>query len=85
MASAKSPRELFKIAIFGAGIAGLTAAAALRMEGHEVQVFESSSMDKEIGAALSLSPNSLRVLTYLGFNINNLRAGDYLGALYIKR
>ncbi|KAJ7108123.1 FAD/NAD(P)-binding domain-containing protein [Mycena epipterygia] len=75
------PRPL-RIAIVGAGIAGLAAAAALRMEGHEVLIFESSSMNKEIGAAITLSANSLRVLTYLGVNLNNLRAGDYLGVMW---
>ncbi|KAJ7102020.1 hypothetical protein C8R44DRAFT_859181 [Mycena epipterygia] len=75
------PRPL-RIAIVGAGIAGLAAAAALRMEGHEVLIFESSSMNKEIGAAITLSANALRVLTYLGVNLNNLRAGDYLGVMW---
>ncbi|KAJ7456218.1 hypothetical protein FB451DRAFT_1512695 [Mycena latifolia] len=40
-------------------------------------------MNKEIGAAsaLSLSATSLRVLTHLGFNVENLRAGDHLREL----
>ncbi|KAJ7101992.1 hypothetical protein C8R44DRAFT_887774 [Mycena epipterygia] len=74
MAPAESPRTL-RIVIVGADITGLPAAAALRMEGHEILIFESSSMNKEIGAAITLSANSLRVLTYLGVNLNNLRAG----------
>ncbi|KAJ7610004.1 FAD/NAD(P)-binding domain-containing protein [Mycena polygramma] len=68
-----------KIAVVGAGLAGLASAAALRKLGHEVHVFESSSMNKEIGAALSLSANSLRLLTFLGFDIKNLRACNYFG------
>jgi hypothetical protein len=44
-----------------------------------MKIFESSSMNKEIGAAIGLSANSLRVLSYLGFDVENLRAGDYLG------
>lgn len=36
-------------------------------------------MNREIGAAVALSANSLRVLTYLGFDAKNLRAGDYMG------
>ncbi|KAJ7488282.1 FAD/NAD(P)-binding domain-containing protein [Mycena latifolia] len=82
MSSIESPDAPLRVAIVGAGLAGLAAAAALRMEGHEIQIFESSSMNKEIGAALSLSANSLRVLTHLGFNVENLRAGDHLGGTW---
>ncbi|KAJ7214473.1 hypothetical protein GGX14DRAFT_563285 [Mycena pura] len=71
-----------RIAIVGAGIAGLTAAAAFRKEGHDVAVFESSALNKEIGAAIALSANSLRVLAYLGFEVRNLRAVDYLGVTW---
>ncbi|KAJ7917162.1 hypothetical protein B0H13DRAFT_336327 [Mycena leptocephala] len=81
--SMSSPRSL-KVAIVGAGLGGLAAAAAFRMEGHEVQIFESSSMNKEIGAAIGLSANSLRVLSYLGFDAENLRAGDYLGVTWFN-
>ncbi|KAJ6576124.1 FAD/NAD(P)-binding domain-containing protein, partial [Mycena vulgaris] len=82
MASTQSPHRPLRISIVGAGIAGLAAAATLRIEGHEVQIFESSSMNKEIGAAITLSANSLRVLTHLGLNIQSLRAGDNLGVMW---
>ncbi|KAJ7486821.1 FAD/NAD(P)-binding domain-containing protein [Mycena latifolia] len=71
-----------RIAIVGAGIAGLAAAAAFRMEGHEVEIFESSSMNKEIGAALGLSANALRALTHLGANLKRLRPYDMHGATW---
>ncbi|KAJ6628572.1 FAD/NAD(P)-binding domain-containing protein [Mycena sp. CBHHK59/15] len=71
-----------RIAIVGAGLAGLTAAVSLRRQGHDVQIFESSRMNKEIGAAIALSANSLRVLTYLGFDVKHLRALDYLGVMW---
>ncbi|KAJ6592693.1 FAD/NAD(P)-binding domain-containing protein [Mycena capillaripes] len=71
-----------RIAIVGAGLAGLAAAVGFRKAGHEVEVFESSYMNKEIGAAITLSANSLRALTYLDFNVENLRAGDYLGVTW---
>ncbi|KAF7350158.1 FAD/NAD(P)-binding domain-containing protein [Mycena venus] len=79
MAAHESKSKPLRIGIVGAGIAGLAAAAAFRKEGHEVQIFESSSMNKEIGAAIGVTANSLRVLTYQGFDIKNLRAVDYLG------
>lgn len=54
------------IAIAGAGIAGLTAAAALAQRGHDVTVYESRSKPSEIGAGLYLKENALQVLDQLG-------------------
>ncbi|KAF8121654.1 FAD/NAD(P)-binding domain-containing protein [Mycena galopus ATCC 62051] len=80
----ESKSKSLRIAIVGAGLAGLAAAVAFRKEGHDVQIFESSSMSKEIGAAIAVTANSLRVLTYLGFDIKNLRAEDYLGYTWLN-
>jgi salicylate hydroxylase len=55
-----------KIAIVGAGLGGLTTAAALNMLGYDVDVYEQAAELGEIGAGLSLPPNSTRVLEYLG-------------------
>ena len=55
-----------RIAIAGAGIGGLTAAIALRRDGHEVVVYEQASRLSEIGAGIQLSPNANRVLAWLG-------------------
>ncbi|KAL4938450.1 hypothetical protein BDV06DRAFT_231864 [Aspergillus oleicola] len=52
-----------KIIIVGAGIAGLSAGIALRRKGHDVQIFEKSSLLREIGAALNICPNASRVLS----------------------
>ncbi len=57
-----------KIAIIGAGIGGLTAAAFLHRSGHEVTVYESSPFLGEVGAGLQLSPNGTRVLERLGMS-----------------
>ncbi|KAJ7059654.1 hypothetical protein C8F01DRAFT_1295675 [Mycena amicta] len=78
MQSESEPKPLH-IAIIGAGIAGLTAAVAFRKEGHTVEVFESAAQSREIGAALALTTNAIRVLRYLGLDMARLRACDYLG------
>ncbi|CAI7599681.1 unnamed protein product [Penicillium viridicatum] len=62
------------IAIVGAGIGGLSAAAALRLAGHHVEVFEKSQFLSELGAALVVAPNGIRVLTALGFSCENARS-----------
>ncbi|KUM62792.1 hypothetical protein ACN42_g4333 [Penicillium freii] len=62
------------IAIVGAGIGGLSAAAALRLAGHHVEVFEKSQFLSELGAALVVAPNGIRVLTGLGFSCENARS-----------
>ncbi|PLB48724.1 putative salicylate hydroxylase, partial [Aspergillus steynii IBT 23096] len=62
------------IAIVGAGIGGLSAATALRNAGHHVEVFEKSSFLSELGAALVVAPNGIRILQTLPFNFENARA-----------
>ena len=48
------------IAIVGAGLGGLTAAASLQSFGFKVEVYEQAAMLGEIGAGISLPPNSTR-------------------------
>lgn len=57
-----------KILIVGAGIGGLTAALALRQQGHEVLIFEQSQFASELGAAVHLAPNSNGILKRLGID-----------------
>ncbi len=55
-----------KIAIVGGGIGGLTTALALRQFGFESEVFEQAPELLEVGAAIAMWPNALRVLQRLG-------------------
>ncbi|HEY5210927.1 MAG TPA: FAD-dependent monooxygenase [Stellaceae bacterium] len=57
-----------KVAIVGAGLGGLAAAAALTQRGFEVAVYERAAELGEIGAGIALSPNVLRTLRYLGLD-----------------
>lgn len=58
-----------KALIIGAGIAGLSAAIALKLKGVEVTIHEKSKELSETGAGLQISPNGIRVLGYLGVEL----------------
>ena len=51
-----------KIIIAGAGLGGLTAAACLIQDGHDVQIYEQAPQLGEIGAGIQLSANAMHVL-----------------------
>ena len=55
-----------KIAIIGGGIGGLTTALALRHFGFEPEVYEQAPELLDVGAAIAMWPNALRVLFKLG-------------------
>ncbi|CVK96704.1 related to salicylate 1-monooxygenase [Fusarium mangiferae] len=61
------------VVIIGAGLAGLLAARVLR-EKHNVKVYERSSTPIEVGAAINIGPNGVRILDTLGFDRS--RAGS---------
>jgi len=58
-------REL-PIAVIGAGIGGLAAAAVLRKQGVNVHVYEQAKQFARIGAGIQMTPNAMRVLNGLG-------------------
>ncbi|KAF7373936.1 FAD/NAD(P)-binding domain-containing protein [Mycena sanguinolenta] len=60
MAAHVSVPPPLRILIVGAGLCGLAAAASLRRQGHRVDVFESSLMNKEIDAAITVQGNAIR-------------------------
>ncbi|MEI2264647.1 FAD-dependent urate hydroxylase HpxO [Erwinia sp. CGal63] len=55
-----------KALIMGAGIGGLCTAIALRRCGIETAVFEAVKEIKPVGAAISIWPNGVKCLNYLG-------------------
>lgn len=59
---------MLQVIIVGAGIAGLSAAISLRRAGHAVTIYERSSMNNEIGAAINVPPNATRFLTACGLD-----------------
>jgi 2-polyprenyl-6-methoxyphenol hydroxylase-like FAD-dependent oxidoreductase len=54
------------IAIVGAGMGGLTAAATLSQAGFQVQVYEQAQRFARIGAGIQMMPNSMKVLRGIG-------------------
>ncbi|KAK7964253.1 hypothetical protein PG988_011227, partial [Apiospora saccharicola] len=61
-----------KVIVVGGGIAGLSAAIALRRAGHEVHVYERSAFANEVGAAIHIPPNASRPL--LGWGLDTVGA-----------
>ncbi len=51
-----------KIVIAGGGICGLSCAIALRRTGHDVKILKRSQFSNEVGAAITLPPNAVRIL-----------------------
>ena len=65
------------VAIIGAGIGGLTAAACLLRRGHTVRVYEQAHTLGEIGAGIQMSANATKVLNAIGL-------GETLEAIGVK-
>lgn len=64
-----------KIIIIGAGMGGMTAGLALKRFGHQVQAYEAVRFIRPVGAALSLWPNGIKCLDYLGLHDQVARLG----------
>jgi 2-polyprenyl-6-methoxyphenol hydroxylase-like FAD-dependent oxidoreductase len=74
------------IAIIGGGIGGLSAALTLRHFGFEPQVFEQAPELHEVGAAIAMWPNALRVLFKLGLGDKVVeRAGSMEHVRWLNR
>ncbi|WP_281356491.1 FAD-dependent monooxygenase [Amycolatopsis anabasis] len=61
-----SESERARVAIVGAGIAGLVIATILRRRGVHCELFEQSPVFDAVGAGIQLSPNGVRILHRLG-------------------
>ncbi|MFT2097569.1 FAD-dependent urate hydroxylase HpxO [Marinomonas sp. 2405UD66-6] len=55
-----------KALIIGAGIGGMTAAAALKQQGIDCEIFEAVKEIKPVGAALSIWSNGVKCMNHLG-------------------
>jgi 2-polyprenyl-6-methoxyphenol hydroxylase-like FAD-dependent oxidoreductase len=59
-------KNRLSIAIVGAGIGGLAAAATLRRIGADVRVYEQAERFQRIGAGIQMMPNAMNVLRHIG-------------------
>jgi len=75
-----------RIAIIGGGIGGLTAALALRQFGFAAHVFEQAPELLEVGAAIIMWPNAMRVLDRLALGVAIRQHGGVVGqTLWLTR
>ncbi|KAI9900971.1 hypothetical protein N3K66_005233 [Trichothecium roseum] len=59
---------MLHVIIVGGGVAGLAAAISCRRAGHLCDVYEKSTMNNEVGAAINVPPNATRFLTAWGLD-----------------
>lgn len=70
-----------RIAVLGAGIGGLASASALRMAGHQVQLFERFAVPQPVGSGLVIQPVGQRVLSWLGVEARARSLGNPIHVL----
>jgi 2-polyprenyl-6-methoxyphenol hydroxylase-like FAD-dependent oxidoreductase len=71
----------YKVAVCGAGPAGLSAALFLHRDGHRVRIFERFTQPQPLGSGLLLQPTGLAVLSELGLVQELLQLGAPITAL----
>src|SRR5262245_43706971 len=77
-------RRNISIAIVGAGIGGLAAAAALRRVGFDAAVYEQADLFARVGAGIQQSPNAMKVHRGLGIE-DRLRAAGFAPSSSLNR
>ncbi|KAI4753466.1 FAD/NAD(P)-binding domain-containing protein [Aureobasidium sp. EXF-3400] len=73
-----------KISIIGAGIAGLTLAISLHTQGIPCAIYETRPEPQNIGGAVMLSPNSLKLFDNMGIFDDLKRLGYSFDTLYFR-
>ena len=72
---------MVQIAIIGGGIGGLTSALALQRSGFEFAVFEQAPELHDVGAAIAIWPNAMRVLQQLNLSEKVLEKAGVMGEI----
>ncbi|PYI03209.1 FAD/NAD(P)-binding domain-containing protein [Aspergillus sclerotiicarbonarius CBS 121057] len=72
------------VAIIGAGLSGLALALALHQQGIPCTIYEARSAPLNIGGAIMLSPNALRILDHLGVYTRILPEAYSFDHLYFR-
>jgi 2-polyprenyl-6-methoxyphenol hydroxylase-like FAD-dependent oxidoreductase len=73
-----------EIAIIGGGIAGLTLSLCLKNENIKCHIFEKKDEFKEVGAAISVFPNALRVYQKIGILNEVLKLSGEFKEVFLK-
>ena len=73
---------MVRIAIIGGGIGGLTTAIALRQVGLEPDVYEQAPVLLDVGAAIAVWPNAMRVLEHLGLSTQILEHSGVINEIH---
>jgi FAD-dependent urate hydroxylase len=70
-----------RVIIIGAGIGGTSAGIALQRLGHDVRIYDQIRANRPVGAALSLWPNGVKVLNWLGLRDEVAALGGQLDTM----
>ena len=79
-----SAAKQISIAVLGAGMGGLVAAALLGKAGFRVRLYEQAAKFVRLGAGIQMSPNAMRVLRGLGLE-DRIRATAFQPQTWLNR
>ncbi|HZT24593.1 MAG TPA: FAD-dependent monooxygenase, partial [Pseudolabrys sp.] len=77
-------KRKLSVAIVGAGMGGLAAAATLRRVGIDAQIYEQAQRFARIGAGIQMMPNSMKVLRGIGIE-DRLRKTSFAPYSHLNR